>query len=214
MRILRAIYRRIIKVVINYIVYPCYRLKLKNADFTLIANNCNGAIILHDLKLKYNTPTVNLWIQPSDFVRLCSNLQYYINVEMDFIKEEGISYPIGVLDDVKIYFMHYNSNSEAQDKWNERKKRINFDNIFLLMAERDNCDYQTLKAFDNLPIKTKLVLTHRNYPEFKSTYKISGFEEKNEVGLLYEYKHEYSPYRYLYDFNFVKWFNDNLSNNK
>ena len=45
------------------------RIRLKNTDVTLIASNCNGCCILHDLGLKFNSPFVNLWVEPSDFIR-------------------------------------------------------------------------------------------------------------------------------------------------
>lgn len=38
--------------------------RLKNRDFSLLSSNCNGVFILHDLGLRFNSPTVNLWITP------------------------------------------------------------------------------------------------------------------------------------------------------
>ena len=113
------------------------RARLKNSDFSVISSNCNGAFILHDLGQRFNSPTVNLFLYPKDFIKLVKNLKYYMSLKLEFIKEEGIEYPIGLLDDIKIYFMHYNSNEEAENKWEERKARINYDNIFIMMTARD-----------------------------------------------------------------------------
>ena len=53
------------------------RIRLKNTDVTLIASNCNGCCILHDLGLKFNSPFVNLWVEPSDF-KIISNTTLYL----------------------------------------------------------------------------------------------------------------------------------------
>ncbi len=185
-----------------------YRSRLKNREFTIIANNCNGTFLYYDLKLKYRTPTVNLWIPPADYVRLCSNLHHYLNLELSFTTEEGVNYPIGVLDDVKIYFMHYHSDSEAKEKWDERKRRVNYNNLFFLMTERDKCTYKDLQDFDKLPNANKVVITHKRYPEIKSSYKISKLSDKNEVGLIYKYYiGKLFLTRHMYNFDFIGWLN-------
>lgn len=206
---------KLIKAVVGYIrkkvVNPYYCRKLSNKNFSLISNNCNGTFILHDLNLRYTTPTINLYIPPSDFIRFCSRLSHYLSLEIDFIQEEGVECPIGILEDVKIYFVHYKSDNEARIKWNDRRCRINYDDIYILMTERDGCNYKMIDEFNRLPFKNKLVLTHKDYNEFNSTYKIYGFEDLGEVGFLYEYKHIYSLRRQLYNFDFVNWFNGQLN---
>ena len=126
---------------------------------------------------------------------------------LSFTKEKGIDYPIGLLKDIKIYFQHYKTEQEAQNKWNERKTRINYDNIFVLFTDRDGCSYNDLTAFDNLPFKNKIVFTKTAFPEIKSAMYISGFEEMDSVGMCYEYMPD-KPYMKYYDqFDYVSWFN-------
>ena len=83
--------------------------KLKNKSFSLISGDCLGGIVLHDLHLQFNSPTVNCWMYPKDFIKFVNNLKYYVNKQLIFIYEEGINYPIGCLDDIKVYFTHYKS---------------------------------------------------------------------------------------------------------
>ena len=79
---------------------------LKNKDFTIISSNCVGGIIYHDLGLPFLTPTVNLSFDMNDFVKFVSNLKYYI--DKDLIKlDTNKEYPIGVIEDIKINFIHY-----------------------------------------------------------------------------------------------------------
>lgn len=184
------------------------REKLKNTNFSVISSNCTGAFILHDLGQRFNSPTVNLFLYPKDFIKFVKNLKYYMSLNLNFIKQEGIDYPIGVLDDIKIYFMHYKTEEDAANKWNERKQRINYDNLFIIMTERDGCTYEDLKAFDNLDYKNKVVFTHIEYPEIKSSFCIKGFENENQVGHIFEFINAESGIKKYDQFEYVKWFNN------
>lgn len=61
------------------------RERLLNTEFSLIASNCNGAVICNDLNLKFNSPFVNLWMYPSDFIKYLSNIEYYMTCDLRFI---------------------------------------------------------------------------------------------------------------------------------
>lgn len=100
------------------------RKRLVNKDICLIASKCNGAMILHDLRLQFKSPFVNLWLRPKDFIKLLSSLREYMGYDLKFTTEEGIEYPVGLLKDIKIYFQHYKTEEEAKAKWNERAKRM------------------------------------------------------------------------------------------
>ena len=98
------------------------RSRLNKTDISLVSSNCNGACILHELGLEFNSPFVNLWLKPSDFIKMCRNFNEYMQEELIFTKEDGIKYPVGVLNDIRIYFQHYKSENEAKDKWESRKR--------------------------------------------------------------------------------------------
>lgn len=181
--------------------------KLKNKDFTLIASNCNGTFMLHDLGLRFNSPFINLWIRPAEYVKMLQNLDEYINSEMTFIKEDGIKYPIGKLKDVRIYFQHYKTEEEAKRKWYERLKRMNKDNMFILFTDRDGCTKADLCAFDKLPYKNKVVFTNRPYKDIKSAVYIKGFEKEQSVGMCFEFKNKITPTRHFDSFDYIGWFN-------
>lgn len=183
------------------------RLQLKNKDFSLIASNCNGAMILHDLKLKFNSPFVDLWMKPKDFIKMLKNLKYYMDCELSFTNEEGVAYPIGIIDDIRIYFQHYKSKEEAEKKWNERRRRINYDNLFVLFTDRDGCTKQDLIDFDNLEYKNKAVFVHKPLSDIKSAVYIKGFEQNDSVGMCMDYIGLFSIRRYYDDFDYVSWFN-------
>lgn len=194
-------------------IYKCKRSKtLKNRDFTIITSNCVGTMIYHDLNMPFFSPTINLTIGMNDFVRFAENLGWYMEKELVELKGE-YGYPIGMLEDVRINFLHYESFEEAALKWEVRKKRINWDNLFFIGTERGDCTYETLCRFDKLPYRNKVVFTHVVYPEISSSYKINGFEENEQLGKILEFKEQFKKRRYLDDFDYVNFLNLGIAHN-
>lgn len=182
--------------------------RLRNNTPSLISSNCNGAFILHDLNLQFRSPFVNLWMWPEDYIRFLRNMEYYLACELTFIDENDVSYPVGRLEDIKIYFQHYQSEQEAKAKWDERRKRIDLENLFILFSDRDGCTYEDLKEFDSLPYKNKVVFTNKQYPDIASAFYIKGYESKTCVGACYEYVNKFSGKRIYDQFDYVAWFNE------
>lgn len=185
------------------------RKRLKNKNFTLLSSNCTGAIITHELNCRFNTPTVNLFIKPKDFIKFLRNIKSYENEQFFFLEEESekMGYPVGKLNDIVVYFVHYTSKKEAECKWKERFKRICYNNMFVMMSERDGCTYEDLKQFESLPFKNKIVLTKKAYPEFSSAVYIPGFEQKDELGDVFRMRKLLSLRKYYDVFDFVEWLN-------
>lgn len=186
------------------------RKKLTNTNFSLVASNCNGGFILHDLGMRFNSPFINLWIKPKDFIRILSDFREYMDAPLTFVDEDGIDYPIGKLLDAKIYFMHYESEAEAETKWYERKQRIDHDNLFILFTDRDGCTYDDLLDFDKLPFNNKIVFTKKPYPDIQSAVYIKGFENQNSVGNCFDYMPKGLGKKYYDQFDYVSWFNGTL----
>lgn len=186
------------------------RKRLNNHDFSLIASNCNGGFILHDLGMRFNSPFVNLWMKPKDYIKMLSDFKHYMSEELVFVEEEGIDYPIGLLKDVRVYFQHYDSEEEAIQKWNIRKERLNYDNLFILFTDQEGCTLSDLEQFDKLPFEKKVVFTNKPYTEIKSSFYINGFENLSSVGPCYEYESNriFSIGKKYYDqFDYISWIN-------
>lgn len=181
--------------------------KLKNFNPTIISSNCNAGIIYHDLNLPFNSPTINLSMDTDDFIKLVGHLKYYLEQEIVKLEDKNYDFPCGELDDIKIRFNHYKTFEDAVEKWNERKRRINWDNIYIIAIDGDKATYDSLQCFDKLPYKNKVIFTHKNYPEIKSSYYIKGFEEMNEIGVLIYFKNKFWTRRYLDDFDYVSFLN-------
>ena len=184
------------------------RKRIMNKNVSIISSNCNGAFILHDLGLRFNSPFVNLWIRPQDFLKLLLDLDTYMKSDIKEIFEDGICYPIGQLRDINLYFQHYSSFEEAKKKWIERKKRINKKNLYILFTDRDGCSYQDLLEFDQLAYKNKVVFTNCEYHEISSSFYIKGFENEKSVGICSEFIPNKNWLRYYDQFDYVEWFNN------
>ena len=117
----------------------CFR--LKNRTPSIIADNCNAGIIYHDLGLPFLSPTINLFFMPDDYLRFLRNPHHYLEVEPMETEDATVKWPVGMIDDVKVHFMHYKSFAEAKKKWLVRAKRLDFENLFVLMCEKNGCTY-------------------------------------------------------------------------
>lgn len=181
------------------------RKRLKNRTPTLLASNCTGGFILHDLGLPFHSPFVNLYLTPKDFIRYLQRIEHYQTQPLQFI-ECGKTYPVAKLADLTLHFMHYESEQAAKNKWQARTQRMNLDQLFIIMTDRDGCDYQDLQAFDRLPFANKIVFTHKPYPELNSAFYLKGFEQQGQVGDLFEYT-GLNGKRHYDQFDYVGWFN-------
>ncbi len=191
----------------RYIINSINKLKLKNKTPTIISSNCNGTFILHDLGLKFRTPTINLFFYPKDFIKFVENIDYYIKIDIKEVQQKKINYPVGQIDDIKVYFKHYDSFEQAKKKWSDRCKRINKENMYIIMTDRDGCTYEDIKRFDDLKYKNKVIFTNKEYKEIKSSYYIHGFEDKSSVGILSNYQNIFAK-RYLDNFDYVSFLNN------
>ncbi len=185
------------------------RLKLKNKTPSIISSNCNAGIIYHDMGLRFFSPTINLSFEMNDFVRMLQNLRWYMEQPVTPCEDNRFDFPVGKIGDIEIRFNHYKSFEEACNKWEERKKRIDWDNLYIMAIDGDNCSYESLKTFDSLPFVNKVVFTHRPYPEIKSSFYIHGFENDEGIGPVIYFKRQFFVRRYLDDFDYVAFLNKN-----
>ena len=186
------------------------RWRLRNHDFSVICNNCTGAMVLHDLGLRFNTPTVNLYFKADEYILFLQNLKNNLSADLRDVTEDN-PFPVGLLNEtVHLYFMHYKSFKEAEEAWYRRCRRVNWDNLFIVFVEREGCTYRDLLSFDRLPYKNKVALVHKTYPEIKSAKVIPGYERANEVGQITD---TMRGGRHVYDlFDWVDFFNQKNSN--
>lgn len=165
-----------------------YQKRLIRKDTTIISMNCTGGILSHDLNLKFLSPTVNLYFRAEDFIKFCERLDYYLSIDtFTECKDPKIvgdrKYPIAYLDDIVVFFVHYKSFSEAVSKWNERKKRVNKDNIAIFNTDREGMTESLKQRFEKLPYRKVMFVNHPQ-PKYKSCFYIPGYESEQSVGII------------------------------
>lgn len=180
---------------------------LKNRQPTIIASNCIGTFIYYDMKLRFNSPTINLSFDMNDYVRFIENLKWYLEQPVVPYVDDRFDYPCGMIGDVEIRFNHYKTFEEAAAKWNERKQRIDYENLFIIGIDGDQCTYESLARFDALPYPNKVVFTHKPYPEFSSAYYLRGFEDQGGIARATDFRNWFLIRRYIDQFDYVSFLN-------
>lgn len=134
-------------------------LLLKKRGITIFSNNCWGGVVYHYYRLPFMSPFINMSESDVDYLKFLSNPKKYLNSELEFVKYSQANnhgYPIGRLDDTLLHFIHYSTFGEAIDKWNTRVKRIEWDNLVVMMiSDNEEC----IKQFCELPYTYKICFT-------------------------------------------------------
>ncbi|MDA7558640.1 DUF1919 domain-containing protein [Flavobacteriaceae bacterium] len=186
--------------------------QIKNKEFTIICNNCWAGQIYQKLDIPYLTPTVGLFFYLPCYIKFLENFDFYLKENLIFIKiskydlansnRESNWYPIAKIDDVEIHFLHYKTEEEADNKWNNRKNRINRENFLVVGSERDLCDESIIRRFQKLPFKNKVFFTANKYNNDASLIHIKDYEKQGVVGDIYTENDVIHKY-----FNIFKWLN-------
>lgn len=153
------------------------------------------------------SPTINLFMRPKDFIIFCSNLPYYLKMELNEL-DTAKPYPCGKLDGLRIDFMHYTCFDEAKAKWNERCKRVNLNNLCAIMVNRDGCTIGDAIKFDSLPIQNKVFLTGKHFDGIKcELFNNNWFDESECTRDLCAFKGKVSVKRWIDEFDYVNFIN-------
>jgi len=163
---------------------------LKNKKFTIISNNCTGGYVYQHFGLGYNSPTAGLFFQTKDYVKLCANCEHYFSLDLEFIEPEESknhslfketngwgSYPVARLDDIEVYFMHYKTRQEAEEKWVRRKNRADLSNAVYMYCENEGCTKEDVEQLLSIENKNLLCFTYNDYNVTGATFS----KEVNEL---------------------------------
>lgn len=180
-----------------------HKLGLKNKKFSIISNNCWGGYVYQRYGLQYRTPFIGLYIFAPDYIKMLKSLEKYLKKEITFIepneskyKNELIKtnrlgkYPIGLLEDIELHFLHYKNEKEALEKWNRRLKRLDYNKMLVKFSDNYLCSKNLIIEFDNLKFKNKLCISANDY-NLKSVVQYDIYKEKGYVENEWAYDSKY-----------------------
>lgn len=179
----------------------------------IICNNCTGGMILHDLGLRFDSPTINtLFFSADDFLFFANNIKSIFECEIVKICDSGYPYPVGGIKlgnrEIKIGFVHYSTFEEAKKKWIDRFKRVDFDKI-LVLWEGNGLNDNDLELLDKMSFhKLVFSIPNKKYSDKYPFYLGSNIYNNWYPGKILDYKHPYSLKRYLDDFDYIRFINN------
>lgn len=145
--------------------------------FSIISNNCWGGTIYESYGMCKASPTVGMFIMPSDFVRFCADVDRYLSESLEFISPEESkwrevlssngnwgTYLIGRLGDVELQMLHHHDEATARRKWQSRVDRVDRDRLIFKLNDQNGATEEDLLAFDALPLEHKLVFAAKDHP--------------------------------------------------
>lgn len=187
--------------------------ELDGCNFTIFSQNCLGGVFTHDAGRQFTSPTVNLAFDGEDYIKFLEKPEYYLNHDMNFRFGEGIhNYPIAIVDDIEIRFVHYKSFEEAEQTWRRRAKRIIWDNIYVISTNQDGMNTPELfRRFDALPYKNKIMFVSK-----KAMYPwqvfVPQFNNRFQVKVMTSFANCRGQRYYETCFNIAKWIACNSEN--
>ena len=203
MKSLKKTYRSFLRLFLN----KHNRSRLQNKNISLFCNNCTGGGIYHDLGLQFLSPTINLYFSAEDYVKFLERLDYFLEADLTQT-DSGENFPVGKLgNELTLYFVHYKSFKQAKEKWITRCKRINKENMFFIMIDRDGCTLDIAKRFDSLPYKHKVILTYREIPYVSCAFVNPNWEDNGQTRVLTKYLSKFTGKRFIDEFDYVSFLN-------
>ena len=181
------------------------RIRLKNRKFSLLTGNCIGGYLYHQLGLPFLSPTINMMILNQDFKKLILNLEHYLSITpITYEDDKFPDVPSAKIDDIILHFSHYNSSEEGIAAWEKRKRRIDIDNLYVIISDID-LSSKDIEELQSAKVKKIVVMTSKDYNYDYCLY-IPAFRGMDHVGDLLG-KTISGKWKFERYFDFVGWIN-------
>ena len=181
--------------------------KLRLHTPTIFAMDCMGGLIYHYLELRFMSPMIRLGFHAPDYLRFLRDPRRYFSADLSFAGYDSKSYPglhapVAACEDISILFAHYSSFEEGEKKWNQRKKRVDYNNIVVL---NNNDNEDMVRQFAALPYDRKVCFTGAKiegpgivHKQSLKMLNLNGALLRNAVNnLLFTDNAEFNMFRFL-----------------
>ena len=184
------------------------RRALKNTDMTFLVPSCMGGELFHDLGLRFRSPTINLMMYQTDFVKFVTHFDEYMAKPFEFFDHPDYNFPCARLGDVTVHFTHYHSREEAEAKWRERALRIDPENTFIYCSDRDGITEEEVRSLAGLKVRGIVFFSAHDYKDIPYCLYIPKFAKAGKVSGIQDVHYPDCHRSYEEYFDFVKWFNE------
>lgn len=137
---------------------------IKNKNISIASNNCFAGMFYKKYGLRFNSPTVGLFIRSRDYINYLENIEKFRGALEEKLDSDE-KWPVGILhskDDsinpVIIHFQHYGSFEEASEAWKRRDERLKLDNLIAVYMHTPYTTESDLERFAALPFKRKIII--------------------------------------------------------
>lgn len=183
---------------------------LEGVDFSIFCNNCLAGVFYHDAQRQFTTSTINTAMDGEDFLRFLENPKHYLNHPMLFVEFPGHDYPIALIDDIEVRFVHYKTQQEAEEKWRQRGERIVWDNLYVVATNHDGLNTDAaMERFDRLPYKCKIMYVSKEYPQYPWAVTVPQFKGRFQVRIMTAFANFRGQRYYETCFDLARWIREN-----
>lgn len=158
------------------------RKALRQKALTILSQNCIGGVFSHDMKLEFRSPTVNLFMSAEDYLKFVENLEFYLKREP--VGGPFEEYPVGMLGDLKLHFVHYKTFEEARQAWLRRAKRMDLSKILVLCTDRDGFSPELFERWKGISYPKLLFTADKRYADHPDSLYIPKYAKDGCVGDL------------------------------
>jgi uncharacterized protein (DUF1919 family) len=162
------------------------RRALHGSTVSIISSNCVGARISMLGGNGYRSPTVNLSFDPDSFLAFVEALPHYLayDVTEDVDESTRCGYPVGRMGPVTIRFMHFATFADAAEKWTDRARRVDLDNVVLTFTD-DGATDEHVARFAALPAARKIMFAATARPEHDCVVVVPARAGEEDAGDLF-----------------------------
>ena len=127
---------------------------------SILSNNCAAGRMLHDLGLRLDTPTINLWMTFADYLTLAEGLPGSLAGELRDVHDADERNPVADLRvagrSVRLHFLHVETFADARADWERRRGRVDLARLFLVATDNSDATPGELDRFKALPYPKKM----------------------------------------------------------
>ena len=173
--------------------------RLKAGRPTVFSRNCSAGYFYHTMGMEFLSPIINMFLSPVDYLKFVQSPKVYLEKRLEFLKIEdengkaSVPYPLFALGDIKLHMNHYGKLGKeyAERKWEERKQRVNWNNLVAINVIDDNESF--VASFDTVQGMKKACFT-KTLGSYDSAYPIDHCRNQNTT--LFRSVNEYFDGRY------------------